>query len=365
MTRVSTAVLLATLLAAAAPSAQQAPAFGAGTHTVPVYASVVDATGRLVTGLSRDDFIVFDEGRPQDLTVFTGDVQPITIVIMLDLSGSVAPLFEHVRAAAEQFVAQLGDDDRARIGSFSNAVRIEPMTFTSDRNALVRILHEDLQAPGPTPLWNAAAAAMTALRPEAGRRVVLMFTDGYDNPLNYGARVSQRDIRERARTEETMLYAIGLAIECRPGPSESATRALSSGLPLFQGRGGGGGGRGGGGGGGGTGGRGGAGRGGPAPRMPGRIGGGGIPRIPFPFPIPPMFPRPPGIDVPRGGDPFGGKPILLGQPDTPCSTTEPDLGREVAIDSGGGYSGCSTDELAPPRGSPTNSSPVSAASRLA
>ncbi len=337
MTRVISAVFVAILLAAAAPVARQEQALHSGIHTVSVYASVADASGRLVTGLTKDDFTVLDDGKPQDLTIFTGDVQPITIVVMLDRSGSVSQQFEHVRAAAEQFVASLGDDDRARIGSFSTAVRLDPLTFTSDRNELIRILHEDLQGPGPTPLWNAAAIAMTALRPEAGRRVVLLFTDGYDNPMTAGAHLSMRDIRDRSRSEETMLYGIGLAIAC--GPSEGTRNLMpslfASAPPLFQGRGGAG--RGGGG-------RGGVGRGMPIPRMPGRIG--GTPRMPFPIPYPPPgVPRGPGFDPPRGGEPAGGRPATPA--DQPCRTTEPDPGlREVALDSGGGYFELQTaDEL--------------------
>lgn len=320
MTRVYSAVFAVTLLAAATLFAHQEPTLRAGTHTVSVYASVVDRTGRLVTGLTKDDFTVLDDGKPQELTVFTGDVQPITIVIMLDRSGSVTQQYANVRAAAEQFVNSLGDSDRARIGSFSSAIRLDPDTFTSDRNQLIRILHEDLQGPGPTPLWNAASVAMTALGEETGRRVVLMFTDGYDNPMTAGSHVSLRDVRERSRSEEIMLYGIGLAIEC--APAEDTGHAAFFGTPLFQ--------RGGGG-------RGGMGRGGPVPRMPGRIGG-LPPRVPFPLPLPPpMIPRPPGIDPPRGGDPYGGRSSTA-RPEQPCSTTEPDPGlREVAIDSGGGY----------------------------
>lgn len=323
MTRLCSAVCLATLLAIAAPMAQQEPALRAGIHTVSVYASVIDRTGRLVTGLAKDAFTVLDNGKPQELSVFTGDRQPITIVVMLDRSGSVRQQFEHVRVAAEEFVNSLDDKDRARIGSFSTAIEIDPAGFTNDRTELVRILNEDLQGPGPTPLWNAAAQAMTALHSESGRRVVLMFTDGYDNPMTTGPNLGLEDIRDRSRSEEAMLYGIGLAIGCEPAANTG--RLVSDGTPLFQRRGGG---RQGGVG---------RGRGMPVPRLPG----GPIPRIPLPFPIPRVVPRRPGVDPP----PSGG---LFGRPDDkPCSTTKPDPGlREVAFDSGGGYFELrTTDEL--------------------
>lgn len=341
-----TRLLLAVALAAATGAtivAQQTPSLHGGVHTVSVYASVVDGTGRLVTGLTKDDFSVLDDGKPQDVTVFTTDVEPITVVMMLDRSGSVTQQYMHVRDAAEQFVGHLGDDDRARIGSFSSGVRIDPEVFTSDKDELVRILHEDLQGPGPTPLWNAANSAMAALRGESGRRVVLMFTDGYDNPLNSNIKTTLEDVRARSRAEEVMLYGIGLAIECAPAPrATSALRSLvSAGRPLFQ-----------------RGGRGGppVGRGGgrgpgvipQGPRLPGGV---GIPRLPLPMP-PPVVPRRPpgpggGVDQPKGGDPHG-KTVPNGKADGPCEVTEPDPGlREVALDSGGGYFELhATDELA-------------------
>ena len=333
MARLLLAVCFALVLVAAVPAAQQKSILRSGVHTVPVYASVLDRAGRLVTGLTKDDFTILDDGKPQELTVFSDDVQPITIVVMLDRSGSVRQHFEHVRAAAEQFVMSLGDADRARIGSFSTAIRIDPVTFTNDRSELVRILRENLLDAGPTPLWNAAASAMNALRPETGRRVLLMFTDGFDSPLASDQQVALEQVRHQARAEEIMLYGIGLATECRP-VQISSLLARSFGAPLCQARGGGG--RGG------TGRAGGVGRGGtarprgPVPRMPGGIGGGGLPRFPVPISPPPAKPRWPGIDDPAGG-PLG-RPSVPLLADTPCKPTKPDPGlRDVATDTGGGY----------------------------
>src|SRR5262245_58353142 len=88
--------------------------FKAGTRTVAVYATVTDPTGRLVPDLTPDDFIVEDDGRRQTLTVFDNQIQPITIVVLLDRSGSMEGNFDLVREAAEAFVAQLQPRDKAR-----------------------------------------------------------------------------------------------------------------------------------------------------------------------------------------------------------------------------------------------------------
>jgi len=227
------AVLITFLAGAVLVSAQQAT-FRGTTDTVSLYATVVDHNGRLVPDLTKDDFQVFDDGKPQELTVFRNDVQPITIVVMLDRSGSMVGNFTIVRNAAEHFVADLLPADKARLGSFSERVEIDPPDFTSDVNDLIRILHYDLQDAGPTPLWNATFAAMNALEHQDGRRVVLVFTDGYDNPGRQSSgNVTLREVIERSQKEEMMVYAIGLADSCGFAPASAPSPA-----PAFQRRGG-------------------------------------------------------------------------------------------------------------------------------
>jgi VWFA-related protein len=204
------AALGAASLAAAA--AAQQPPFTAATRTVAVYATVTNAQGRLVPDLSRDDFTIDDDGRRQTLTVFSNDVQPITVVMLLDRSGSMKPNFDLEEQAAEAFVRTMGPADRARLGSFATHIQIDPPEFSSDRDALVKILRTELQSDGPTPLWNAVDTAIDKLILEPGRRVVLVFTDGVDMPLNFSGRnKSLKDVMKRAEERDVMVYAIGLA----------------------------------------------------------------------------------------------------------------------------------------------------------
>jgi VWFA-related protein len=219
MTRVSLVPILAVVAGSVAAGAGQEPQFRGGTHSVSIYATVVDDAGRLVPDLSRDDFEVLDNGAKQDLTVFANDIQPITIVIMLDRSGSMTWNFGLVRDAAEQFVGDLLPADKARLGNFSNRIEIDPETFTSDRQQLIAILHGNLQDGGPTPLWNATSAAMNALGSQEGRRVVLVFTDGKDSPPNPTGNATFFEVRDRSQKEGIMVYAIGLANGCGVAPA--------------------------------------------------------------------------------------------------------------------------------------------------
>jgi VWFA-related protein len=206
------AIALAALVCSVTVSAGQEPTFRSAVRTVPVFVTVTDADGRLVPDLTRDDFTILDNGKPQPIGIFSSESQPISVVMMLDRSGSMVGNFRLVQQSAEQFVTKLLPADMARIGSFSNRVQVDPRTFTNSRDELLTILHQDLQEPGPTPLWNAIAVGMTALLHQEGRRVVLVFTDGMDHPgIDRPTNMTLGKVTDRAREENVMVYAIGLA----------------------------------------------------------------------------------------------------------------------------------------------------------
>src|SRR5205807_1824671 len=129
----------------AVPRAQQPATFSAGNRTVAVFATVTDATGRLVPDLGRDQFQIEDNGKRQDVSVFANEIQPITVVMLLDRSGSMRANFGLVEKAAEQFVDVMLPADKARIGSFSDRIQVDPRDFTSNHDELIQILRTELQ----------------------------------------------------------------------------------------------------------------------------------------------------------------------------------------------------------------------------
>jgi VWFA-related protein len=208
------------LLIALALTFAQQPTFRTGAKTVAVYATVTDKSGRMLPDLQRDAFEVRDNGKPQPITVFSNEIQPISVVIMLDRSGSMRGNVGLVERAAEEFVQRLGPEDAARIGTFADRIEIHPDTFTSDKEALLRILRGNLPVTGPTPLWNATDEAIAALREREGRKVILLFSDGGDAPSNF--KLNNRsimDVMRRAQQEDVMVYAIGLQTTVLMGPS--------------------------------------------------------------------------------------------------------------------------------------------------
>ena len=189
------------------PLLLQQPTFRLGTQVVPIYATVTDAEGRLVPDLTRDDFQVFDNGKPQEITQFSNETQPITVVVMLDTSASMTVNLDLVKRAAEQFLIRLLPEDRGTVGAFNDKIQFAS-ELTSDRDALVGALN-DLQFGNPTRLYDAIDASLDELRGLEGRRVILVLTDGDDT----ASRVGLGHVQQRARAEDVMVYAIGLESE--------------------------------------------------------------------------------------------------------------------------------------------------------
>ena len=191
------------------------------TQTVPVFVTVTDSDRRLVMDLGQPDFEVYDNGKAQPITTFANEPTPITVVLMLDTSGSMTLNLDLVKDAAEQFVIRLLPDDRAKVGAFNDKIQILPKDeFTGDRDALIRILKNDLDFGYPTRLFDAVDQSIAALKGVEGRRVVITFTDGADT----ASRLGRGDVLERARIEDVMIYGVGLESEYFNGAQRVRSR---------------------------------------------------------------------------------------------------------------------------------------------
>jgi VWFA-related protein len=160
-------------------SGQEERVFRAGAQTVPVYATVRDAQGRLVPNLTRADFQVIDDGRPAKITTFSDDLLPASIALLLDMSTSMLGEHARVRDAALHFIDELVPEDRVRIGTFGDEIALSPW-LTSDKAILSRVLREEVWPGGDTPLWSSMRAGMVSIAEEPGRHVVVTLTDGID-----------------------------------------------------------------------------------------------------------------------------------------------------------------------------------------
>jgi Ca-activated chloride channel homolog len=202
-------VLLAAVVLIAPIGAQEPQSkFKVSTNSVALYATVTDATKRLVPDLEQDDFEVYDNGKLQAITQFDNRPLPISVVVMLDTSGSMTLALDLVKSAAEQFLLRMMPEDQGMVGAFNDKIEFHPEGFTNSRDELVRSL-KDLDFGYPTRLYDAVNESMAQLKGIPGRRVVLVFTDGDDNASKFGS----GDVTDRGRVEDVMVYSIGLENE--------------------------------------------------------------------------------------------------------------------------------------------------------
>ena len=205
------AALTICVLAGVAAIAQQ-PIFRGRSDVVRLFVTVTDRDGRLVTTLSQNDFDIRDEGKPQPITLFDNTPQPIRLIVMLDVSGSMEGNLSLLRDASQELFTRLRPDDLVRVGSFGKDVSISPR-FSNNPDTLSDALPRYIPPDAPTPLWRAVDTAMEAFGTEGDqRRVILVLSDGKDSgPINFRERyVSQAEVIDRARRDDVMIYAIGM-----------------------------------------------------------------------------------------------------------------------------------------------------------
>jgi Ca-activated chloride channel family protein len=198
--------------------------FRSTTDLVSVYTTVQDQAGRLVPDLEQGDFIVTDNGKEQPLTFFSNEIIPFSVVVMLDRSGSMLDHQYTIRDAAMAFVVRLLPADQARIGSFGdapgNTIKLSPPDFTSSKEDLVSVLQVPSGRLGNSPVWASINYSVSALGGQTGRRVVLIFTDGHNEPAPDPISVNVKSLIERVRLANVMVYAIAFTDLQRSGRSQ-------------------------------------------------------------------------------------------------------------------------------------------------
>jgi Ca-activated chloride channel family protein len=205
-------LLVSGVLGVLGAAGRQQPVFRGASDLVRVFVTVTDRDGRLVTTLTRDNFEVRDEGKPQPISQFDNTPQPIRLIVMLDVSGSMEGNLPLLRAAGMQLFARLLPDDAARVGTFGHEVSVSP-SFTHDPAELAAALPTAIAPDAPTPLWRAIDHAIDAFtNVEDSRKVILVLSDGKDTgSLSFRQRpVSQAEVIDRAGREDVMIYAIGM-----------------------------------------------------------------------------------------------------------------------------------------------------------
>jgi VWFA-related protein len=145
---------------------------------VQVPTVVTDRAGRFITDLAKNDFVVFEDGKRQEVSIFTAIKQPFNAVLVLDTSNSAEDRLRAIQNVAAGFARETGSDDRMMVISFDNEVR-QLTDFTSDRQELEAAI-KGTEAGFGKLLYEAVVRALEQLREREGRRAVILLTDGLD-----------------------------------------------------------------------------------------------------------------------------------------------------------------------------------------
>jgi len=170
-----------------------------------VNVTVTDPYGRLVTGLEKDNFHVFEDGVPQEIVNFSSEDVPISIGIVLDMSGSMSDKVDKARQAAVQFLKTANPQDEFFLVSINDRAELTTRFTSSIEELQNQMLFS--KAKGETALLDGIYLGLSQMRfARNGRRALLIISDGGDNHSRY----SESDIRNFVKEADCQLYTIGV-----------------------------------------------------------------------------------------------------------------------------------------------------------
>ena len=190
--------------------------FRSNVELVNVTATVSDQTGRFVSGLTREDFLVYEDEALQEITHFSSERVPVSLGIVLDTSGSMeGDKIRAARSAIERLLGELSDpEDEFFLYRFSNDAHLQ-QGWTSDRRAMSAALGR-MNTVGDTAMYDAVAEAVPfAAKGRNQKKAVIVISDGNDT----SSLTRTYELRQLIRESEVLVYAIGIDGEGGSRPS--------------------------------------------------------------------------------------------------------------------------------------------------
>jgi Ca-activated chloride channel homolog len=207
-------VVLSFMVSFAMSPAAQTPRFKARTDAVTVTVTVSDSAGRIITGLTKDDFEVFEDGNREQIGQFADGRVPVSMGVVLDSSDSMrGEAMTDARSAVDRFVGELLDgDDEAFVGMFNHAPWFVT-NWTKPPATLVQAL-ADKRPSGGTAIYDALVAFAPMFERRSNVRAALvMISDGADTASDRTL-LQARDILRRS---DAFVYAVAIdAPDARP-----------------------------------------------------------------------------------------------------------------------------------------------------
>ena len=178
----------------------------------------------LKVALEQDDFAVYENGLPQEISFFASAETPFDLVLLLDLSGSTADKIKLIRKSSKRFVEAARPNDRIAIVTFASDVHAVSL-LTSDHEALKKGIDQISKPSGGTNFWDALRFVLEHIvnqsRVENRRSAVVVMTDGVDNALpdvfGHGSTTTFAELIEIVRRSESIVLPIYLDTEKEAG----------------------------------------------------------------------------------------------------------------------------------------------------
>ena len=189
----------------AASNANHPVSFESQATLVLIRATVLDRAGHPVTGLTRENFALFDEGEPQELATVAEESEPVSAAIVFDASESMSARTGHAREALARLLAGANSDDEYCLITVGSKPELAADWTTAEGSLQNQVL--TVTARGNTALLDAIDIAFRQFRTARhDRRMMIVISDGEDN----ASRFSEREITRRLEESDVELYAINL-----------------------------------------------------------------------------------------------------------------------------------------------------------
>lgn len=217
----------AALARAQQPSADPPSFRSASSELVVLPVVVTDKDGGFISGLEQDRFKVFDNGRRQELAIFTGEDTPVTVGLLIDNSGSIGRKLREIIAGALAFAHASNPEDEVFALEFNDDVEdaIDGRQISAANFEELEAALATLRPSGQTALYDALLAGLDRVvsgsRP---RKVLVLISDGGDN-VSSG---TLKQVMARARETDVTIYTIGLFDESAPDTNPGVLKDLAN-----------------------------------------------------------------------------------------------------------------------------------------
>jgi Ca-activated chloride channel homolog len=217
----STCVTLIAVLAWTTYGQERGGSIKVDAFTVEVYATIYDRRNQYMDNLTRDRFEIREDGKPQQIVSFETNVGSLSCAILLDTTGSMNESLPRVKNSIVKLIDALGPEDSVAVYTFNERLVVN-QEFTADKNAAKRAVLRT-RAQGRTALFDAIAQTTEDISKRAGKKALLVFSDGDDN----ASMLSGRSAVLRAQKIGVPLYAIAEGAATKSRRLETLLQELS------------------------------------------------------------------------------------------------------------------------------------------